>query len=56
MENIEETQSTEVQWPRKKEKKVRKEYKIRDSKVKGEEHVNHRRRVIEKRKPGITCR
>nr|CAI5833661.1 unnamed protein product [Callosobruchus analis] len=38
------------------EKKVRKEDKIRLAKVKGEKHVNHRGAVVEKLKPGLTCK
>lgn len=56
MKNIEETQGPEVEWPRRKVGKVKKELKIRISKVKGEEHVNNKGRVVEKRQPGTTCR
>lgn len=59
MENNE-TEASEaensVQWPRKNKRQGRKEDKIRLSKVKGEEHVNHKGKVIEERRPGTTCR
>lgn len=56
MEINEEIIENSVKWPRKKERKGKKEEKVKHAKVKGEEHVNHRGRVIEKRKPGMACR
>nr|CAI5843897.1 unnamed protein product [Callosobruchus analis] len=48
---MENNKESGAQWPRKKEKKVRKEDKIRLAKVKGEKYVNHRGAVVEKLKP-----
>lgn len=45
-----------VQWPEKKHRNERKQEKVKRAKVEGAEHVNHRGRVIQKRRPGVTCR
>lgn len=42
--------------PVKKAKKVKKETAIRDKKVKGEAHINHKGTAIEAKKVGPDCR
>lgn len=42
--------------PVKKQKKIKKETAIRDKKVKGEAHVNHKGRFIEEKKVGPDCK
>lgn len=44
------------EWPKKRQKSVKKESIIRDKKVHGEEHVNHVGKMVRKRKTGEDCR
>lgn len=45
-----------TEWPKKKEKKIRKQSLIKQLKVQGNEHVNHKGRLIVARKTGEACR
>lgn len=42
-------------WPERKPKKIRHSTEIKDAKVKGLEHINHRNKVIEQRRTGPDC-
>lgn len=46
----------EIKWPRKRKAKGKKEDKIRNAKVTGEEHINHVRKLIPARTTGEDCR
>lgn len=43
-------------WPQKRAKVVKKECKIRDLKVHGEEHINHVGKLVPARRTGNDCR
>lgn len=45
-----------TEWPKKKEKKIKKETLIKQAKVRGEEHINHRGKHIPIRSTGEPCR
>lgn len=44
------------EWPKKRQKMIKKESVIRDAKVRGEEHVNHVGNLVPKRATGDDCR
>lgn len=55
--NINQTNSTEqTNWPRRKPKKLKKALQIRDAKVKGLEHINHKNKLVPARVTGGNCR
>lgn len=45
-----------TEWPKRKEKKVKKETLIKLAKVRGEEHRNHKGKLITARATGEPCR
>jgi hypothetical protein len=48
--------NNQTNWPRRREKKVKKTVQIRDAKVKGLEHTNHKNQAVAARATGADCR
>lgn len=48
--------SNQANWPRRKEKRLKKSIQIRDAKVKGLEHINHKNQTVAARETGANCR
>lgn len=46
----------QTDWPKRKPKKVKRSLQIRDAKVKGLEHINHKNKLVPARITGGDCR